>query len=327
MNIIAYAVRPDELAAFEKYGKELNLNITKVNESLNINNVALAKDFDGVAILGNCSANREVLAKLHEYEIKYLASRSAGYNNIDLVAAKEYGIKVSNANYSPFSVADFAVMLMLMVNRKVIEVIKRANINDYSLRALIGREMHNQCVGVIGTGKIGASVVQNLLGFGCKIVAYDPYPNPKLEGKVEYVSLDELYAQANIITLHIPLTEQTNHLINAEAISKMQKDTIIINTARGELVNTTDLITALKNNQLGGAGLDVLEDEFGILHHDCRFKTVTNDNFAILKSLTNVVITNHCAFYTDQAVSDMVEVSLRSLTSFIQTNTSPTEIK
>lgn len=326
MKIIAYACRPDEAIAFDKYSKELNLDITYIKESLSSENAHLAEGFEAVTILGNCNAKREVLEKLNTLGVKYLASRSAGYNNIDVKAAKELGIKISNATYSPNSVADFAVMLALMLNRRVLQSIKRNQGQDYSLAGLMGNEMHNQVVGVIGTGRIGQSVIKNFSGFGCKILAYDIYPNEDMKKYVEYVDLDTLLSQSDIITLHAPLFESNYHLINKETIAKMKDGVKIVNTARGELINTDDLIDGLKSGKIAGAGLDVIENELGIFHNDCRLKTINHDKLAIIKSLPNVITTGHLAFYTDQAVSDMVECGLRSLHSFLLNDNSPSEI-
>lgn len=327
MNIIAYACRPDEQPGFDKFTKELNINVTYVKESLSLENVHLAEGFEGVTILGNCNAGKEVLEKLHDLGVKYLASRSAGYNNIDVETAKTLGIRISNATYSPNCVADFAVMLALMVNRRAIEVIKRNNAHDYSLPGLMGQELRNQTVGVIGTGRIGQAAIKNFSGFGCKILGYDMYPNDEMKQYIDYVDLDTLLEQSDIITLHTPLFESNYHLINKESISKMKNGVKIINTARGELIHTEDLIDGLKSGKIAGAGLDVLESELGIFHSDCRLTGINNDSLAILKQLKNVIVTNHVAFYTDQAVLDMVECGLKSLYNFITTNESQWEIK
>lgn len=326
MKIIAYAYRPDEALAFEKFSKELNLDVTCIKEGLSPENAHLADGIEAVSILGNCNAKRETLEKLSKGGTKYLASRSTGYNNIDMEAAKEFRIKVSNATYSPNSVADFATMLALMLNRRVIETLKRSVGNDYSLAGLMGNELHNQVVGVIGTGRIGQSVVKNFSGFGCKIIAYDLYPNEEMKKYVEYVDLGTLLSKADIITIHTPLFESNYHLINKETISKMKDGVKIINTARGELINTFDLIEGLKSGKIGGAALDVIENELGILHNDCRLKIINHDEFAILRNLPNVILTPHLAFYTDQAVSDMVECALRSLHSFLTNDNSSWEI-
>lgn len=326
MRVVAYACRPDEAEAFKKFSKELKLDVTYVKESLSPENAHLSEGVEGVTILGNCNAQREVLEKLSKSGVKYLATRSAGFNNIDLEAAKELGIKVSNTKYSPNSVADFATMLALMLNRRVIESIKRSQGHDYTLGGLMGNELRNQVVGVIGTGAIGQVVVKNFTGFGCKILAYDLYPNEEMKKYVEYVDLDTLLSKSDIITLHAPLFDSNYHLINKENIAKMKDGVKIINTSRGELIDTTALIEGLKSGKIRGAGLDVIEHELGIFHSDCRFKGVNHDELSILKNLPNVILTPHFAFYTDQAVSDMVELGLKSLHSFLLNDNSPWQI-
>lgn len=327
MKVIAYACRPDEKPGFDKFTSELNMEVTYVKESLSLENVHLCEGFEAVTILGNCNAGREVLEKLKKLGVKYLASRSAGYNNIDVDAAKQLGIRISNAAYSPNCVADFAVMLALMVNRRVTDALKRNVAKDYSLPGLMGQELRNQTIGVIGTGRIGQSVIKNFSGFGCKILGYDLYENEEMKDYIDYVELDTLFSKADIITLHTPLFESNYHLINKETIAKMKDGVKIINTARGELINTVDLIDGLKSGKIGGAGLDVLESELGIFHHDCRVSGVQNEQLAILNQLSNVVITGHFAFYTDQAVLDMVECGLRSLYDFMTYGDSRLEIK
>jgi len=316
MKVIAYAVRADEMKAFHQYAKELDIQVTYVAQRLTIENVHLAQGHDGVSILGYCDVNIDVLSKLKEMGIHFLASRSTGYDNIDLNAAKELGVSISNARYSPNSVAEFALMLILMVNRKVGEAFKRNHVNNFSLKNLQGFELRNQTVGILGTGRIGATLAKNLTGFGCKILAYDECVNTSLEDIVDYVDLDTLLKTSDVISLHLPLNDKNFHFMNESRFKIMKNNAIIINTARGELIDTKDLIQALKNNDIGGAGLDVLEGEFGKFHHDLQSTLFDWDDYTTLKQIDNVIITNHFAFYTDQAVSDMVECSLISLSKF-----------
>ena len=323
MKIIAYSVRADEMKAFHQFSKELNIQVTYVEQRLTNDNIHLAQGHDGVSIIGHCDGSESILTKLKEMGIHYLASRSAGYDNIDLSAAKELGIKVTNARYSPNSVAEFALMLILMVNRRVGESFKKSSINDFSLRNLRGFELRNQTVGIIGTGRIGATLAQNLTGFGCKILAYDEYVNASLSKMVEYVDIETLLSNSDVISLHLPLNEQNHHFMNESKFKKMKESAIIINTARGELIDTKDLIHALSTKQILGAGLDVLEGEFGKFHHDLQSSSLEWDDYTILKQLNNVIVTHHFAFYTDQAVSDMVECSLISLSKFYHQEDNP----
>ena len=326
LHITAFAARPDEQASFARLEKELNLSIKYVKSNLGKDVVSEAQGSEGVTILGNCDASAPVLEELAKLGVKFIASRSAGYNNIDLEAAKRLGMRVSNARYSPHCVADFAVMLALMVNRRVMVALKRNIGNDYSLPGIQGQEMENMTVGVMGTGRIGRTVISNLSGFGCKILAYDTFQSEEVRSKATYVDLDTLLSKSDIITLHMPLNEETRHIINKDTIAKMKTGVKLINTARGELVDTSALIEGLKSKKIAGAGLDVLEGELGVYHTDHRLDGVANDQIAILKSLSNVVVTGHMAFYTDQAVDDMVSCGLTSLSDFIRKGAAACEI-
>lgn len=327
IKIIAYAVRPDEFEAFDRFSKEFDLDVKIVRESLSAENVGLSKGYEAVTFLGNCDLSAGVQETLHEYGVKYLASRSAGYNNVDMEALKRLGLRFSNASYSPHCVADFAVMMILMSIRKMKTIMKRVENNDYSLPGIQGKEMHNLTFGVIGTGRIGQIAARNLSGFGGKIIGYDVYENESIKDVLEYVSLDTLLQTADVITLHAPLFESTHHIINEQNLAKTKEGVVIVNCARGELIDTQALIKYLDNGHIGAVGLDVLEGELGIFHVDHRLNHVNNHELTILQGYKNVVVSPHASFYTDQAVSDMVEVGLSSLRSFIKTDGSPHEVK
>lgn len=326
-QIIAFAVRPDEMSAFSTFGEELNLEMKLVEEGLSINNVELTNGYEAVVFFGMCDLSEKVLLKLKKNGVKYIASRSAGYNNVDMEAAKRLGIKVSNATYSPHCVADFTVMLILMAIRKMKSIMKRVELNDYSLAGIQGKEMHNLTFGIIGTGRIGQITARNLSGFGGKIIAYNISEKESMDGLLEYVSLDTLLKEADVITLHTPLLESTTHLINSDTLSKTKPGVVIINTARGELINTKDLITYIDNGHIGAVGIDVIEEELGIFHVDHTKNHLAHHELSILQSYKNVVVAPHASFYTDQAVSDMVEVALRSSVSFLNRDTSINEVK
>ncbi|QEN03671.1 lactate dehydrogenase [Thiospirochaeta perfilievii] len=326
MKIIAYAARKDEQYGFDKVSAELQVELKYVTDGLNLGNTEEAAGYEYVTILGHCDASREVLKKLSSLGVKYISSRSAGYNNIDIEAAKEYGIRVSSASYSPNCVADFTLMLMLMCIRNAKQSLLRGEAKDFSLRGLRGLEMKNLVVGVIGTGRIGRTVIKNISGFGSKIIGYDLYQNDEIKDYMNYVDLETLYRESDIITLHAPYIEENHHLINRDTISKMKENVIIINTARGELIDTEALINGLEQGKIGAAGLDVLEGEVGIYHNDKRFESFVNHNMSILRCMPNVILTQHLAFYTDQAVYDMVECGLKSLYYFKNGEKNPWEI-
>ncbi|AGN25067.1 D-isomer specific 2-hydroxyacid dehydrogenase family protein [Erysipelothrix rhusiopathiae] len=327
MKLVAYAVRPDEKEAFERFTKEMNIDLKVVNAQMSIDNVNEANGYEAVAFLGNCDASREVLEILAQGGTKYIASRSAGFNNVDMDAVRDLGLKFSNATYSPNCVADFAVMLVLMSLRNMKAIMKRTEVKDYSLPGIQGKEMHNMTFGVIGTGRIGCITARNLSGFGGRIIGYDLYENDSIKDVLTYVDLETLLKEADVITLHAPLIESTHHIINAESLALTKLGVVIVNCARGELIDTDALIKYVENGHIGAVGLDVLEGELGIFHKDHRLSTLSNHQLALLESHKNVIITPHCAFYTDQAVSDMVEVALRSLNSFMMSNESQWEIK
>lgn len=327
MKIIAYAVRPDELDAFEKVSKQLNVDVKLVNESLSSSNVHLAKGYEAVSILGNCDASAENIETLAQGGTQFLASRSAGFNNVDMEAVRTQGLRFSNATYSADCVSDFTVMLVLMAVRRMKKIMKRVENQDYSLPGIQGREMHNLTFGIIGTGRIGASTIRKLQGFGGTLLGQDVYENESLKEMITYVSLDELYERSDVIILHAPLFDSTYHMLNDEAFAKMKDDVIVINTSRGELIDTDALIRALDSGKVSTCGLDVLEDELGIYHQNHRNSRLTHHQLAYLQNHPSVIISPHSAFYTDQAVYDMVEVSLSSLTMFMTHGRSDWEIQ
>ncbi|MDT8718179.1 lactate dehydrogenase [Clostridium sp. 19966] len=326
MKILVYSYRQDEAQYFEEFKNKYNVELTLYKEGPSIENADLAKDFDCISII-TTPISSELMGKFYENGVKFISTRTIGYDHIDIQKAKELGIHVGNVTYSPRSVADYTAMMILMVTRKVKAILERSNVQDYSLVGIQGKELHNLTVGVIGTGRIGATVIKNLTGFDCNIIAYDLYENDKLKSMASYVTLDELFKKSDIITLHAPATEDNYHLINKDSIAKMKKGTFIINTARGSLINTSDLIDAIENKEIGGAALDVIENESDIYYNNLKCEVLTNRELAILKSYPNVIITPHTAFYTNQAVSDMVENSILSCILFMEGKENPWEVK
>lgn len=315
-RIIAFSVRPDEQLVFDKYKAEHpEVEITTHRDPLTIENVDLVAGYHGVSMLGS-PLGRDILEKIAANQIKYIASRSIGYDNIDLEAAKELGIHVSNVSYSPGSVAEYTLMLILMTIRKAKLIIRRGDIQDFSLMGSDGRELRNTTVGVIGTGRIGARLIQYLSGFGCKIIASDPYPNASIQDICEYVSLDEIVSRADVISLNSLLTEDNYHLLDQAAFDKMKPGVVIVNCSRGELIDSAALIKALESGKVGGAALDVVEGDQPIFHHDHRLRPIINTNLAILRSFPNVTVTPHVAFYTLDVVSEMVNTALDSMQEF-----------
>ena len=325
MKVISYETKEFERSAFRR-AEELGLEIRHVTETLTAENVGLAAGCKGVTTLGFSDLRAAMLEQLAEQGIRYLATRTVGYNHIDLEAAVRLGIRVSNASYDPYNVADFTVMIILMLLRKAKVSVCRALVNDFSLDGMLGREMRNLTIGVIGAGKIGRAVIRNLSGFGCRILAYDPYVKPEQVPQAEFTELDRLYRESDVITLHMPLTGENRHMINREAISRMKDGVLLVNTARGGLINTDDLIRALEEEKLGGAGIDTVEGEEGICHIDLRTRIVDRRNLFYLKQFPNVIFTQHYAFFTEEATAAMVSSALNSLALFRDGKPNPYEV-
>lgn len=326
IKTIAFAVRPDEMDAFERYSAQLDLEVELVDTKLSMDTVHLTKGYKGVVFFGMCDLSEAVLIELHKNGVQYIASRSAGYNNVDVSVAKKLGIKVSNASYSPHCVADFTVMMILMSIRKMKSIMKRVIKRNYALAGIQGKEMHNLTFGVIGTGKIGSITAQSLKGFGGKILAYNPSQKDELKDIVEYVSLERLLKESDVITLHAPLNSSSHHIIDSKALSITKKGLVLVNCARGELMDTQAVIQYLDSGHISSLALDVLEDELGVFHVDHSNGERVHETLEKLKTYENVIISPHASFFTDQAVSDMVEVALRSIESFITRDLSPDRV-
>jgi D-lactate dehydrogenase len=256
--------------------------------------------------------------------------RCAGYNNVDLNAAQENGIKVVRVPaYSPYAVAEHTVALMLALNRRIPRATWRTRDGNFSLNGLLGFDMHGKTAGIIGTGKIAKILIQILRGFGMNILAYDLYPdyNFAREHQVVYTSLDELYHSSDIISLHCPLTEQTKYLINDYSISKMKDGVMIINTGRGQLIHTNALIEGLKNKKIGSAGLDVYEEEGDYFYEDKSDRIIDDDVLARLLSFNNVIVTSHQAFFTHEALENIANTTLQNIKDFAENKSLANEVK
>jgi len=256
------------------------------------------------------------LFALSQAGVEYISTRSIGCNHINVAYAESVGISVENVTYSPDSVADYTLMLMLMAVRNAKSIVRRADTHDYRLSDVRGRELRDLVVGVVGTGRIGAAVMDRLRGFGCRILAYDKRPKTA----ADYVPLDELLRLSDVVTLHTPLNADTRHLLSRRRIEQMKRGAYIINTGRGSLLDTEALIPALESGRLAGVALDVLEGEDGIFYADCRNKPIGNEPLLRLQRLPNALISPHTAYYTDHALSDMVENSIVNCLEFERRN-------
>lgn len=311
MKIKVFELRDDERAAYERVVGELpaGCEVTWSADTLASATLDTLDGAEGVVIVNKSPLDADMLRELHDRGVRYVATRSIGFNHIDIDAAKELGIHVCNTTYPPYGVAEFAVMLMLMALRNYKPAMWRQQVNDYSLAGLRGRELRTLTVGVMGTGRIGRAVIDYLRGFGCKILAYDPFPSEELAGRgdVAYVGLDELYAQSDLVTVHVPLMDSTRGIIDREAIAKMRDGVVLVNVSRGELMDVDALVEGIESEKIGALAMDVFPEEDGIYHVSRTHDILANRNMAYLRQFPNVILTQHIAFYTDIDVDSMVE--------------------
>lgn len=308
MRIFVYGYRPyDEAEAFLVYGGKHQVEIGWTTEPPGIGNATLARGYDAISIVSTPMPG-ELIEAFRDAGIKMISTRTVGYDHVDIETAKRVGIHVSNATYSPCCVADYTVMLILMALRKMKRIMQRAELHDFSLPGTIGRELRSCTVGVLGTGKIGRQVIENLSGFGCRILAYGRHRDESLG--VPFADLDTILRECDIITLHMPLGDDNYHLIGKAEIEKMRDGAVIVNTARGGLIDTEAMIDGLERGKLGGAALDVVENEGGLFHFDRKSDQIRHRQMSILKDMPNVIFSPHMAFYTREAIGDMVEHSI-----------------
>jgi D-specific alpha-keto acid dehydrogenase len=311
-GITVYGCGPDEAAVFGELASRSGVTATITEAAVSEGNVELVRGNRCISVGHKTHITNSTLLALSRAGVAYVSTRSIGYNHIDVDYAQSVGICVGNVAYSPDSVADYTLMLMLMAIRHAKSTIRRTDAHDYRLHEVRGRELRDLTVGVIGTGRIGAAVIDRLRGFGCRTLAYDNRPKTF----ARYVPFDELLRQSDIITLHTPLGADTHHLLDRRRIEQLKRGAFVINTGRGSLLDTEALLCALESGRLGGAALDVIEGEDGIFYTDCRNKSVDNEPLLRLQQLPNVIITAHTAYYTDHALSDTVENSITNCLAF-----------
>jgi D-specific alpha-keto acid dehydrogenase len=316
MGITIYGCGQDEAILFREMAPRFGVMPAITEAAVSEANIELALGNRCISVSHKTQITIPTLFALSQAGVMYISTRSIGYNHINVNYAESAGITVGNVAYSPDSVADYTLMLMLMAVRNAKTIIRRADIHDYRLNDVRGKELRDLTVGIIGTGRIGAAVVDRLRGFGCRILAYDSRPKTA----ADYVPLDELLQLSDIVTLHTPLNADTRHLLNRQRIEQMKHGAFIINTGRGSLLDTEALIPALESGRLGGAALDVLEGEEGIFYADCRNKPIESKPLLRLQQLPNVLISPHTAYYTDHALSDMVENSIINCLEFERRN-------
>jgi D-lactate dehydrogenase len=321
MRVAFFSAKPYEKPFFMHADPQVRHAITYFEARLSAETAPLARGHDAVCAFVNDHLDASVLERLRSLGVRFLALRSAGFNHVDLQAADAMGIVVVRVPaYSPYAVAEHAVALMLDLNRKIHRSYARVHEGNFSLDGLMGFDMHGRTVGIIGTGAIGLCVARILGGFGMKLLAYDPAPGKEAaELGIRYVSLDELYGQSDIISLHCPLNPATHHLIGAEAIDRMTPGVMLINTSRGKVVDTRAVIDGLKSGRIGYLGLDVYEEEGDLFFQDLSDQVIQDDVFSRLLSFPNVVVTGHQGFFTRNAMEGIARTTLRNLTDLEKT--------
>ncbi|MGW3996302.1 D-isomer specific 2-hydroxyacid dehydrogenase family protein [Amycolatopsis sp. NPDC004772] len=312
LGMTIYGCAPDEALLFRELAPRFGVTPTITDAALCEANVGLAAGRRCVSVGHKSPVDDRTLLALSRIGVSYLSTRSVGYDHVDVGYAHSVGISVGNVAYSPDSVADYTLMLMLMLSRDARSVIRRAGEHDYRLNDVRGKELRDLTVGVIGTGRIGAAVVRRLRGFGARVVAYDSRPH----ADVDYLPLEELLRSSDIVTLHTPLDAGTRHLLDRGRLELMKPGAFVVNTGRGPLLDTGALVEALETGRLGGAALDVLEGEEGVFYADWRGRPVESDLLVRLQKLPNVLVSPHTAYYTDHALRDTVENSIVNCLKF-----------
>ncbi|MFV5701274.1 2-hydroxyacid dehydrogenase [Flavobacterium sp. XS2P12] len=318
MKIAVFSTKPYDREYLDKFNRDNKHELIYFEAPLNIDTTNLAIGFEGVCIFVNDKIDKKTIDKLSEIGIKLIDLRCAGFNNVDIGAAAKQKIKVMRVPaYSPQAVAEHAVALILTLNRKTHKAYNRVRESNFSLENLTGFNLYGKTVGVIGTGKIGTAFCQIMLGFGCKVIAYDVKESEKLIAKgVEYQTLDEIFKNSDVLSLHCPLNVNTKHLFDRTAFSKIKKGAMLINTSRGALIKTSHAIEALKNEQLGYLGIDVYEQEENLFFKDLSESIIQDDLIERLMAFHNVLITPHQGFFTNEALDQIALTTLKNFTDF-----------
>jgi D-lactate dehydrogenase len=315
MIVTVFDTHHFDRAAFEKQNAHLGHELHFHSTRLEPKTAKLAAGSQGICAFVNDVLDRATLTTLQENGVRLIALRCAGYNNVDLTAARDLGLTVTRVPaYSPYAVAEHAVALLLALNRKLHRAYNRVRESNFSLEGLVGFDLHGKTVGIVGTGKIGAVFAKIMAGFGCRLLAYDAFPNPELP--VTYVEATQLLAESDVISLHVPLLPETYHFLKAETMAQLKRGALIVNTSRGALIEAHALIDGLKSGHIGGAALDVYEEEGGIFFHDLSGRVLQDDVLARLISMPNVLITSHQAFLTHEALANIAQTTLETLSAF-----------
>ena len=328
MKIAFFDTRPYDKPSFERIGAKNGIKFKYFETKLNEDTVELAHGFDGVCVFVNDIVNAAVIDKLVEMNVRIVALRCAGFNNVDVKYAfgKVHVLRVPA--YSPYAIAEHAIAMLLTSIRRIHKAYIRTRDFNFSLNGMTGFDLHGKTVGVVGTGRIGRAFIDICCGFGMKVLAYDKFHAADLEGVecVRYVELDELFEKSDIISLHCPLTEETYHMIDAQTIEKCKQGVVIINTSRGALVDAEALLEGIKSRKVGAACLDVYEEESDFFFEDFSGHIIDDDILARLISMPNVIVTSHQAFLTEEALTNIAETTVGNLVEFSKTNQCPNEL-
>ncbi len=322
MRVAVFSVKPFERGPLEEANRRQSSphELVMLEHALDARTAELVDGCRGACVFVNDRPDAETLEKLAARGVEVLALRSAGYNHVDLEAAERLGITVARVPaYSPHAVAEHTAALILAANRKLHRAVARVREHNFSLNGLLGFDLYGKTVGVVGTGKIGVCFVRIMRGFGCRVLAHDPYPNEEArEAGAEFVGLDELLGASDIVSLHCPLTPETRHLIDQDAFARMKTGVMLVNTGRGALIDTKAAIGALKSGKLGYLALDVYEEEEGVFFNDLSDAVLQDDVLARLLTFPNVVVTSHQAFFTAEALGNIMDTTLGNLTAYEQ---------
>ena len=310
MKIAFYSTKPYDRIWFEPLGKEYGFDIHFIEAACNQETVFMARGYDAICIFVNDHVNADMIEELYEMKVKAILLRSAGFNHVDVKAAENKITVLRVPSYSPEAVAEFAMAMLLTINRMTHKAYSRTREFNMSLNGLMGTNLYEKTAGVVGTGKIGQAMIKILNGFQMRVLCYDPYPAKGLEA--EYVSLNELLRQSDVISLHCPLTSETKYMINKDSIRNMKEGVYLVNTSRGGLINTDDLIDAMMLKKFGGVGLDVYEEEEGLFYEDRSGEIITDDNLARLMTIPNVLLTSHMGFFTEEAMEAIARTTLEN---------------
>lgn len=329
MKIAFFSSKKWVVDAFEDANQAHEFELTFLEARLAPESASLADGYDAVCVFVNDSVDEEVIQTLSDLGVEILALRCSGFNNVALRKAEDMGLKVVRVPaYSPYAVAEHTLGLMLALNRKYYRAYNRVRDGNFALDGLLGFDIHQKTVGVIGTGKIGTNLIRLMRGFDCRVLAYDKFENEEaIAAGAEYVKLEQLYRESDIISLHCPLTHETYHMINDYAIASMKPGVMIINTSRGPLIDTAAVIEGMKSGQISYLGLDVYEEEADLFFEDLSDQVIQDDQFVRLQTFPNVLITAHQAFFTQEAVQNIAETTLNNIKDLVETGTSPNLVK